>query len=114
MATSRRPTRTRTMRTPAVICLLIFASPSQAASCNDLVNLKLPDTEIKSATLIAAGEHTGPDGTKRPDLPAFCRVIASVKSAPDSDIGVEVWLPADRWKGVFHGNGSGGFGGSLA
>ena len=98
----------------AVMCLLIIASPSQAASCKDLINLKLPDTEIKSATLIAAGEFTGPDRTKRPDLPAFCRVVASVKAAPDSDIGVEIWLPADGWKGVFHGNGSVGFGGSLA
>ena len=31
-----------------------------------------------------------------------------------SDIGVEVWLPVDQWKRVFHGNGNGGFGGSLA
>jgi hypothetical protein len=47
------------------------------------------------------------------DLPPFCRVVARVKSAPDSDIGVEIWLPARGWAGVFHGNGNGGFGGTL-
>ncbi len=98
----------------AVMCLLISVSPSPAASCNDLVNLKLSDTEIKSATLIAAGEFSANGRTKLPDLPAFCRVVASVKPAPDSDIGVEIWLPAGQWTGVFHGNGSGGFGGSLS
>jgi feruloyl esterase len=37
-----------------------------------------------------------------------------VKPAPDSDIEIEMWLPKDGWKGVFHGNGNGGFGGTLA
>ncbi|MGC1305049.1 MAG: tannase/feruloyl esterase family alpha/beta hydrolase [Caulobacteraceae bacterium] len=91
-----------------------LASPSWAARCEDLVNLKLPDTVIKSAEPVAAGGFDAPDKVKRPDLPAFCRVIASVKAAPDSDVGVEIWLPADHWAGVFHGNGNGGFGGLLA
>ena len=34
-----------------------------------------------------------------------------VQNAPDSDINVEVWLPLENWKGVFHGTGNGGFGG---
>ena len=69
---------------------------------------------ITSAELVAAGTFTGPDKVKQSDLPAFCRVVASVKQAPDSDIGVEIWLPSGPWKGVFHGNGNGGFGGSLS
>jgi hypothetical protein len=56
----------------------------------------------------------GPDKVAQADLPAFCRVIASVRQAPDSDIGVEIWLPSGPWNGVFHGNGNGGFGGSLS
>ena len=44
-------------------------------------------------------------------LPRGCRRPGC---APDSDIGVEIWLPADQWKGTFHGNGSGGYGGSLS
>jgi hypothetical protein len=90
-----------------------FSSSCWAASCEDLRNLKLPDTEIKSAELVAPGAFVGPGNVAQPDLPGFCRVVVSVKSAPDSDIGVEIWLPSNDWKHVFHGNGSGGFGGSL-
>lgn len=45
---------------------------------------------------------------------SFCRVVAHVRSAPGSDIGVEIWLPVEGWAGVFHGNGNGGFAGILA
>jgi feruloyl esterase len=93
---------------------LAVAGPCRAVTCQDMLNLKLPDTEIKSAEHVAAGEFLAPDKAKRPDLPAFCRVIASVKAAPDSDIGVEIWLPENQWKGVFHGTGNGGFAGSLS
>jgi Tannase and feruloyl esterase len=92
---------------------VFFSSSCWAASCQELADLKLPDTEIKSAELVAAGAFIAPDKVKHPGLPVFCRVVASVKAAPDSDIGVEVWLPEDQWKGVFHGNGNGGYGGSL-
>lgn len=88
-----------------------MASRSQAASCEALTGLKLPDTVIKSAVTIPAGGTA--DLKLLPDTPAFCRVVASVKSAPDSDVGVEVWLPVTGWTGVFHGNGNGGFGGIL-
>jgi hypothetical protein len=90
-----------------------WSAPSWAAGCEDLANLKLPDTTIKSAESIPAGDFTTSDKVTRKDMPAFCRVVASVKAAPDSDIVVEMWLPKDQWKGVFHGNGNGGFGGLL-
>ena len=110
---------TRTLRhlllaSVTTVFSLALAWSCRAASCEDLVNLKLPNTVIKSAEPVAAGNFIAPDKVKRPDLPAFCRVVASVKAAPDSDIGVEIWLPNDRWKGVFHGNGSGGYGGTLS
>ena len=79
-----------------------------------MVNLKLPNTEIKSAQRFGPGEFAVPGRGKLPDFPAFCRVVASVKPSPDSDIGVEIWLPSDQWKGVFHGNGNGGYAGSLS
>ena len=47
-------------------------------------------------------------------MPAFCRVVASVKDAPDSDVRVELWMPNEGWKGVFHVNGNGGYAGVLA
>jgi hypothetical protein len=88
--------------------------PSGSASCEALAGLRLTDTTIVSATTVAKGEAAAalklPVGS---DLPAFCRVVAQVHAAPDSDIGVEVWLPVDSWAGVFHGNGNGGFAGTL-
>lgn len=93
---------------------LAAASPALAGQCEDLAKLNLPNVTIKSAEPVAAGAFVGPGKTKRPDLPAICRVVASVHNAPDSDIGVEVWLPVEHWNGVFHGVGNGGFAGSLS
>jgi feruloyl esterase len=98
----------------AAVFTLVLASHGRAASCDDMVNLKLPNTEIKSAQRFGPGEFTVPGRGKQPDFPAFCRVVASVKSSTDSEIGVEVWLPSDQWKSVFHGNGNGGYAGSLS
>lgn len=110
-----KPTLLRLLAIPAAAAFtLVLASPGWAASCEDMLNLKLPNTVIKSAHLIARGEFTVPGRGKQVDLPAFCRVVALVQPSPDSDINVEIWLPSDSWKGVFHGNGSGGYGGSLA
>ncbi|MBE1526516.1 feruloyl esterase [Sphingopyxis sp. OAS728] len=85
-----------------------------AARCGSLAGLRLADTTIASAVLVPgkaaetsiAGEVAG--------YRSFCRVVARVRSAPGSDIGVEIWLPVDGWAGVFHGNGNGGFAGILA
>lgn len=88
-----------------------WSSSASAAGCEDLRNLKLPDTTIDSATSFAGGDLVTSDKMTRKDMPAFCRVVASVKSAPDSDIRIEMWLPRQNWAGVFHGNGSGGYGG---
>jgi feruloyl esterase len=96
----------------ATVSALALASHARAAGCEDIVNLKLPNTVIKSAQQFGPGEFTAAGRGKQPDFPAFCRVVASVKRSSDSDIGVEIWLPS-QWKGVFHGNGNGGYGGSL-
>jgi feruloyl esterase len=87
----------------AAASTLVLALPGRAASCEDMANLKLPNTVIKSAQRFGLGEFNAPGRGKQPDFPAFCRVVASVKPAPDSDIGVEIWLPTDQWKSVFHG-----------
>jgi len=88
-----------------------WSAPSWAAGCEELANLKIADTTIKNAESIPAGDYATSDKVTRKDMPAFCRVVASVSAAPDSDVGVEIWLPKDQWKGVFHGNGNGGYGG---
>lgn len=80
--------------------------------CSTLSDLRLPNTTVSSAVLVenAAVTFSAPAFA---DLPSFCRVVAHVQSAADSDIRVEIWLPARGWTGVFHGNGNGGFAGTL-
>jgi feruloyl esterase len=98
----------------AALTAVALASPSWAGQCETLTKLKLRDTVIKSAETIPEGGFVGMGAFRRPDLPAFCRVVAAVRAAPDSDVGVEIWLPETHWTGIFHGNGNGGFGGVLA
>lgn len=90
------------------------APDAVAARCNGLAGLRLPDTSIVSAALVPAKAAETTIAGETPGYRSFCRVVARVRSAPDSDIGVEIWLPAQDWTGVFHGNGNGGFAGVLA
>ena len=83
-----------------------------AMSCENLGSLALPDTTITVAQSIAANPPPNiPAGLK--DLPAFCRVAATLKPTADSDIKIEVWLPASGWNGKFQAVGNGGWAGSI-
>src|SRR5215472_10963801 len=83
----------------------IGATPAAAASCASLLGLALPDTQI---TLAA------PDGGAFGNLPAFCRVAATLRPTSDSNIKIEVWMPFSAWNGKFLGLGNGGFAGTFA
>src|SRR5262245_4388229 len=91
------------------------------AECKDLAALKVPDTAIKSAEVVAAGAFTPADGSgggrsgRSPfaNLPAFCRVTAALHPTSDSDIGIELWLPASGWNGKFQAIGQGGLAGNI-
>lgn len=103
----------------------LFASPLYAAPqpCEQLAHLALPHTTITSAQPIAAGAFTPPptatpwlvgDPAFYKRLPAFCRVTAVSRPTPDSEIAIEVWMPATGWNGKFRGQGNGGFAGEIA
>jgi feruloyl esterase len=91
------------------LCLLACVLPSAAATCNSLLHAVIPHTEILKAEETAAGKF--PNAA---DLPAFCRVVAAVHPAPDSDIRVEVWMPLSGWNGREIATGNGGFAGSIS
>jgi feruloyl esterase len=96
--------------------LIVGAFPAFAASCESLRTLKLADTTITSAQSVAAGAFEQSGGSSPAifkQLPAFCRVTAEVKPAKDSDIKIEVWMPATGWNGKYQGVGNGGFAGSI-
>jgi feruloyl esterase len=103
----------------------LFAAPSwsfAAATCDSLSSLSLPNTTITLAQTVAAGSFTAPArggqpggrGQQLTDLPEFCRVQATLKPTSDSDIKMELWLPApSSWNGKLRGTGNGGLGGGA-
>ena len=46
-------------------------------------------------------------------LPAFCRVTATLKPSPFSDIRMEIWMPISGWNGNFRGTSPNGLGGVI-
>jgi feruloyl esterase len=66
----------------------IDATPAAAATCASLAGLKLPDTTITAAEPIAAGTYTAPDGEVFANLPAFCRIAATLTPTSDSNIKI--------------------------
>src|SRR3984957_5798660 len=109
-----RPRHMRAAVALSTLPFLSFLSPARAADCEALKSAKIVDTMIISAEAVPAGDLTTADKVTRKNMPAFCRVVASVKDAPDSDVRVELWMPNQGWKGVFHVNGNGGYAGILA
>ena len=99
------------------LLLLCSGAPAMAATCESLTTLNLPDTTITSAQTVAAGAFIPPGANVPPpsvkNLPAFCRVAATLKPAKDSDIKMEVWLPLTGWNGKYRGLGNGGFAGAI-
>ena len=47
-------------------------------------------------------------------LPAYCRVAATLKPSTDSDIKMELWMPAEDWNGKFEMVGNGGWAGVIS
>ncbi len=106
----------------AATAALAFASPAAAKNCASLAGLQL-DGKVTSAALVPAGQFTEPRGPGLPPgvggadykgLPEFCRVQATLTPTRDSDIKVEVWLPASGWNGKFVAVGNGVWAGQLS
>ncbi len=104
------------IRTAIVLAaIMVHPRPASAAtSCESLASLSLPQTMITSAQMVAAGQFILPAEGSQPapaafkDAPAFCRITATLKPTSDSDIKIEVWLPAAAWNGNFQGVGNDG------
>jgi feruloyl esterase len=89
------------------------ANPS-AAACEALRAAMPAGATVVSAQLVAPGAFTPPGARAAvpfSDLPAFCRVATSVKTAA-SEVKSEAWLPAN-WNGDFEPAGSSFWGGAL-
>jgi feruloyl esterase len=86
------------------------AAPPDA--CSALSHLKIANTKQIRAERIS-GNWKSPGGDSFADLRPFCRVSVLSAPAPDSNIGIEVWLPEAGWNGRLLGNGNGGGAGSF-
>ncbi len=107
----------------AFLAIAVSLSAEAAAqdSCEKISAAKIPNTTITLAQPVAAGTFHGPPApfsgvdisALYKSLPAFCRVVATVKPTSDSDIKMEVWLPVSGWNGKLQGIGNGGFAGLI-
>jgi feruloyl esterase len=89
--------------------LTATTSDAAAERCESLASLTLPAATITAAQTVDAGAspHSG-------TLPAFCRVAATLKPSADSEIKIELWMPAAGWNGKFQAVGNGAFNGTIA
>lgn len=101
----------------AFVILSIFSIRANAVQvgCESLAQLKVDHGEITSAQAVPAGPFPvqGFMGARKMDLPAFCSVKLTLRPTDDSDIQVEVWLPASNWNGRLEAVGNGGMAGSI-
>lgn len=122
-----------TMRTSLAIALLTAtALPSLGQAthpvserCAALARLSVPHATIETAQWVPAGAGASANlaGGALPGLkllkadyqklPAFCRVAIKDQPSSQSDIKVEIWLPAAQWNGKYRAQGNGGFAGYV-
>ena len=93
--------------------------------CEDLTASSITEGTVTRAEVVEVGAFTPPvaPGGRPPsaasvartygDLPAFCRVIATLRPTNDSNITVEVWMPLSGWNGKYQAVGNGAFQGSI-
>lgn len=103
---------------------LALSSVCCGATCEGLASVTLPNGTVTSAEAVEAGKFVPPPppegigafGGARPrvnDLPAFCRVTATLKPSSDSDIKAEFWMPVSAWNGRLQPTAAGVFLGML-
>ena len=100
------------------LVLLAFLSLSfcpcvSAATCKDLAGLPLAGGKITAAFLESGAAVAVPGSAPMRDLPSFCRVSATLMPSGNSNIGIEVWMPASGWNGKYQGTGNSGYAGSI-
>ena len=102
--------------------MLLCAPLALAAGCEGVKNLKLKNVTITTAETVAAGAFQAPGGrgggkgaNPYANLPAFCRVAATLTPSSDSDIKIEVWMPAGAsWNANLQAVGNGAWAGTIS
>ena len=113
----------------AAACAVLFFAQGAVAqeagraaqTCASLSQLRLAAGKVVAATMVTAGSFEPPAGAVAAGrdksfyktLPAFCRVALVSTPSADSDIKIDVWMPATGWNGRFRAQGNGGFAGYI-
>jgi feruloyl esterase len=113
--------RTRTWLQTLIVAMTAASIGGRAAApasgdssaCENLKSLSLPNVAITVAQPVDAGGATAADGSARAPR-ALCRVTATLTPSTDSDIKMELWMPASGWNQKFQAVGNGAFSGSIA
>src|SRR6185503_16679882 len=85
-----------------------------------LAAMTMAGVVVKSAQQIPAGPFS-PNGARGESAggrgsstPGFCRVVLVAAPSADSQINIEVWMPAtSSWNGKLLGTDNGGFSGTI-
>jgi feruloyl esterase len=106
------------------LCALVIAGYAPqpafdaATRCAAVAKVSMPGASITLAAAVDPGAYTPPvpgtDAHAYRSLPAFCRVAATLRPTRDSDIRIEVWMPAAGWNGKLQAVGNGAFNGAIA
>ncbi|HJT89691.1 MAG TPA: tannase/feruloyl esterase family alpha/beta hydrolase, partial [Bryobacteraceae bacterium] len=104
-------------RLAAALCGAAFVAAAQTP-CDQLKTLSLSGVTFTAVETVAAGPYHPPARAGQPAppvmLPAYCRVAATLRPSSDSDIRMEVWMPAENWNGKFQMVGNGGWAGVIS
>ncbi len=102
------------------IFFLLAAAPAMGAPCESLATFSQPHVAVTLAQAVGAKQFTPPAGRggrgadALANLPAFCRVAATLTPSSDSDIRIEVWLPAGGWNTKLQAVGNGAWAGTIS
>jgi hypothetical protein len=100
----------------AIVALRAASVPPDTCS-NLKSSFSMPHAAITSAQTVAAGTFSpanrGANAKPVMGLPTFCRVTATLAPTSDSQIGVEVWIPASGWNGKLQSIGNHELGGVI-
>ena len=101
------------------------AALGKAPDCARMASLALPGTAITTAAIVAADSVAAQINPEPPgmnvaghSLPGsqnlvFCRIRATIRPGPQSEVKSEIWLPMRGWNGRFLHIGSFGWGGTI-
>ena len=118
--------KTGTRRTLGALFLVVVVASARsaaAATCENMMSMSRAGTAVTLAQPVEAGQFVAPAGRAGAGrgganpfaaLPAFCRVAATLTPANDSEIKIEVWLPAANWNGKLQSVGNGAWAGTVS